>query len=557
MDEIREEAKELLKISGEKLKSLAFVYFCVKTMLDLEHAEAFECLVEGGGDFAIDAVHVSEVIDDEFVVSLFQGKYKKNLKGDSNFEENAIKALIQALDYLFDPAMKITRANSLITTKMEAIRSLIRDGAFPRVRIFACNNGKKWNDSAQELIDSNIPRFGEQVSWEYVNHDTLVNIIKKTEKIEEKLHLTGKAIFEDMDFSRVCIGRIPVHEIAELMKRNKDKLLERNVRRYLGMNGNRVNIEIHKTLLSENPNNFYFFNNGLTLTCTGFTYNALQKENYIISVEDLQIVNGAQTSMTILKTLEEMPDEEKKKLNNTSVLFRLYQLPEATSDLVSQITKATNSQNPVDLKDLLSNDELQKNLAVSIGDLGYFYKTKRSDSSPKSDEITSGTAAEAVLSIWRDSPHQAKFRTKEHFGKLYKTIFTDDLNGSQVITAVLLYRIAETHRKRSDSRDPEFVRYGSCFIARQMGKHLLNDMGIKGHVNLDHSNFSEACALIEKKGSQYFKKAMADVKAALTRLYGSKRISMQQLSATFRRGDLIEILDAGAKGKTAKQKGKR
>ena len=55
-DAIREQASEELSISDPvKLKSLAFVYLCVKTVLDLEDDNTFDCLTEGGGDFGVDA----------------------------------------------------------------------------------------------------------------------------------------------------------------------------------------------------------------------------------------------------------------------------------------------------------------------------------------------------------------------------------------------------------------------------------------------------------------------------------------------------------------------
>jgi len=76
---IKQQANGELHITDSvKLKSLAFVYLCVKTILDLEDANTFDCLTEGGGDFGVDAMHISEEYDGEFTVSLFQGKYKDN-----------------------------------------------------------------------------------------------------------------------------------------------------------------------------------------------------------------------------------------------------------------------------------------------------------------------------------------------------------------------------------------------------------------------------------------------------------------------------------------------
>lgn len=243
--------------------------------------------------------------------------------------------------------------------------------------------------------------------------------------------------------------------------------------------------------------------------------------------------------MTISKTLQE-PDLLHQNAQ-AYVLLRLYQLPRENEDLVQKITYAANSQNPVDLKDLRANDQRQKRLEIDIQQLGFRYRRKRSDTSARPVHITSGVAAEAVLSVWRKRPHQAKFFSREHFGKLYDLIFTDALNGAQVIVAVQLYRIAENRRKRPESTDPDFLRYASCFIAMQMGQRILAEMNIEME-EISHQNFQLAQQLVEQNGDTYFENAVQDIQQALQALYGTQEISLQQLSATFRRGDLIDTL---------------
>ena len=541
MEEIREQAKAELNLNNEdKLKSLAFVYLCVKKILDLDALEAFDCLTEGGGDFGVDAMHISEEIDGEFSVTLFQGKYQQNLEGLSQFGANAIDSLINAIQHIFNPKATLGHINDRLKAKVEEARSMIRDGYLPQVRVIACNNGQKWNVAADEAIERS--GFGKQVVWEHINHDGLVHILQKSKPVDTILRFTGKAVIEDMNYSRVCIGRLPVSEIAELMKVHGDRLLERNIRRYLGLHGNRVNAGIQATLKSTTPSNFYFFNNGLTLVCNDFSYNALQHDDYTLKVENLQIVNGGQTCMTILRTLEKINEQGEGLPKDASVLVRLYKLPKDNEDIVLQITHATNSQNPVDLKDLHSNDQRQMYLESSIQLLGFSYRRKRMDGATKNSDITSGTAAEAVLSVWRKAPHQAKFLAREHFGKLYDTIFTDDLNAAQVVTAVLLYRIAENHRKRPTEQEPFFVRYASCFIAMQMGRWLLKELNIKLS-GLNHNSFESARKKIIEHGEDYLYNAVQDIDKALKDLYGNREISAQQLSATFRRGDLIGRLE--------------
>lgn len=511
--EIAERACDELNIQDPKrLKSLAFVYLCVKTVLDLDVEEAFDCLTEGGGDFGVDAIHVSEEDDGEFGVTLFQAKYKDDLSAESNFQEKGITALLNAIRHIFDPAAELGAINDRLRSKVEEVRSLIRDGLIPRVRAIACNNGRKWNESTQKAIER--AGFGEQVTWEHVNHDVLVAVLQRPKQVNETLHLIGKAVVEDLNFSRVCIGRMPVADVAALMRVHGERLLERNIRRYLGLHGNRVNEGIRNTLRSPSPENFYFFNNGLTLVCDDFAYNGLQSRDFQVKVDNLQIVNGAQTCMTILKTEDGLLREGRELPSEASVLIRLYKLPKVDDDLVLQITHATNSQNPVDLKDLRANDALQQQLEQSIQTLGYIYRRKRIDTAIKTNEITSGVAAEALLAVWRNKPHQAKFFTREHFGKLYDIIFTGQTNGAQVVAAVLLYRIAENHRRRPLHGEPFFVRYASCFIAMQMGRRLLKGLGCKLE-ELDHRNFASAKQLIESDGERYYQECVGDVEKAL------------------------------------------
>lgn len=518
-----------------RLHAVAFVYLVVRAVLDLPDEEALECLTEGGNDFGIDAIHVGDVQDGEFVVTLVQGKYKHDLSGAGAFPENGVTKVIQAVQYLFDPAAPLV-VNYRLQVRVEEIRSLVSDGQIPQVRVILCNNGLRWNTQAQGLID--LAAFGNQVTWEHVNHDALIGIMQSTRSVDGLLRLSGRALIEEFDFRRVLLGRIPVVELAALVQQHGDRLLDRNIRRYLGLTGNRVNEAIAQTLKDpQQQNNFYFYNNGVTLICRKFAHNALQGENFQVKVEGLQVINGGQTCKTIHQTLA----PQLAFPVTASVLLRLYELPDEAPELVRNITYATNSQNPVDLRDLRSNDDRQRRLEQSMAGLGYHYRRQRSESPIRPTEITIATAAEGVLSIWRKRPNQARFQSREHFGKLYDLIFTPDLNGAQVVIATLLFRLAENKRKRPPADAPEFLAYASCFLAMMMGMYLLEALGIALN-ELDHRSFERARALVEEQGDAYFGRAVDAVQQAIGRLFGGQRISLQRLSATFRRGDLIEEL---------------
>lgn len=529
------------KLDETKARSVAFVLLCVKTLLELSDDEALDCVTEGGNDFGVDAIDVSDVVEGEFTVTLFQGKYKhQNLEGTSNFEEGGVIKAVQAVRALFNPLAPVN-LNPRLQARIEEIRSLIMDGMIPRVRFLLCNNGLSWKQpEAQAIIDrENFSK--DRVRFEHVNHDTLIHILQATQPVKDTIQFTGRSVVEDFNFSRVFIGKVAITEIARLMDVHGDRLLERNIRRYLGLMGNRVNSGIRQTLTdpAERPN-FFFYNNGITLISEKFDYNALQTENHKVRVEALQIINGGQTCKTIQATLASISDT--KNLESAFVLVRLYQLGgEDATSWIRTITYATNSQNPVDLRDLRSNDPIQKKLELAIKDLGYEYRRQRSEKPARSDEISTGTAAEAILSVWRRRPQQGKFMASEHFGKLYDEIFGKGLNGAQTIIAVLLFRIAENRRKRPPAGSPDFVRYASCFAAMLMGEELLRELGLALH-QLDHRNFDNARALVDARGDQYFANAVQRIQYAINQLYGSTQVSLQRLAATFRRGDLMQYL---------------
>ena len=136
-----------------KKKSEAFVLVCMANCLGISQEESVELLTDGGNDAGVDGMHIGDMEDDEFLVTLFQAKYKtKNLDGTSNFPENSVQKAVDTVRILFDPSRKVV-LNEKIAPKIEEIRSLIRNGYIPQIRYVLCNNGTRWNDAAQGWID--------------------------------------------------------------------------------------------------------------------------------------------------------------------------------------------------------------------------------------------------------------------------------------------------------------------------------------------------------------------------------------------------------------------
>ena len=70
--------------------------------------------------------------------------------------------------------------------KVDEIRSFISDGYIPYVKFVMINNGKRWDEIGEQLIEN---EFGNQnqVEFEHFSHEEIVGYINKKKVIKEKL----------------------------------------------------------------------------------------------------------------------------------------------------------------------------------------------------------------------------------------------------------------------------------------------------------------------------------------------------------------------------------
>ena len=144
---------------------------------------------------------------------------------------------------------------------------------------------------------------------------------------------------------------IPGEFLADIYLRHGSRLLEGNVRTFLGRRGN-VNKGIAKTLAKE-PARFFAYNNGIATTATAVTtVDTPGKTRLLTGVSDLQIVNGAQTTAS-LATLRL---EGKISLGAVFVPMKLSVVaPEIAGGLVQEISRCANSQNAIRASDFFAN----------------------------------------------------------------------------------------------------------------------------------------------------------------------------------------------------------
>ena len=521
-------------------RSRAFLALSVSVYLDIDLETAMNLITDGGNDAGIDALYIGEFDDFSFNITLFQSKYVFDTAKNSTFPTNSIQKIIDTVGTLFD-LNKVLLANDKLKARVEEIRSYLENGYVPTVKCVMVNNGSIWHQEGDIFIANFLNQFSKKKrdTFEFLhfNHNDILNTLHNRKGVKKaQLRLQGKGIEESFNYTRAIISKISVSEIAKLYADQGDNLLERNVRRYLGVKS-KVNTDIQSTLLDdEKRESFYFFNNGITMVCSKFYYNALQEQNWHITVEDLQVVNGGQTCKTIYETIK---DNLSIDFSKTSVLVRIYEIGLGASDaLISDITYATNSQSPINIRDLKSNDTKQLALEEDIKGLGYIYKRKR-DSLTNGNTIPATVAAEAVYAIWRKKPDQAKFKKSELFGKFYDEVF-DNLNGSQLILAVLVFRYCDNQR---DKRDEKHNPYSNYFMAMIMGYLILKIKNLNLN-QLNHNTFENCKNYFEQNKESLYQQSNQILEDALMKQYpkGYDNVELRQLSATFRRRDLIDLI---------------
>ena len=535
VNKILEENPDLFQDTDvERRRSKAFLLLGVAAYLDIDIAEAVQFITDGGNDGGFDAAYIEEAQDSQLNVVLFQSKYSRKLNNDSNFPSNAVEKAVNTVKCVFDPAAHI-QLNEKSREKVNEIRSFILDGHIPYVTFVMLNNGLTWNQDGQNHIDN---AFGnqEQVTFVHFSHKDILNYINRSASIETQINFLGKATQEDFNYKRVILGRVSVNEIYQLMDEFGDRLLEKNIRRYLGKNA--VNEQISQTLLSDTKRqNFFFFNNGITMICEKFSYNGLQEKDWNVKIKRLQIINGGQTCKTIYQTLK---THQEIDFSQVYILVRLYEVND-DEDIVQDITYATNSQNPVDFRDLKSNDEIQILLETSAKELGYVYKRKR-DNLGNANVIPSTVAAEAVFAVWRGKPHLAKYKRNEFFDKYYNEIF-NNLNAAQMIMAVLIFRYCDSCRKR-ESKNAEIQAqrpFSQYFLSYMIGSRLLENQNISLDA-LTHINFEQERNSFELNKESFYAEEEIRLVQILKKYFNQENIQNidgRTMAAAFRRFDLL------------------
>jgi hypothetical protein len=216
---------------------------------------------------------------------------------------------------------------------------------------------------------------------------------------------------------RAYYGTMPVAEVASWYAAHGERLFGQNIRRSLGLT--EVNHKLRTTLRDE-PEHFWYFNNGITVLCETLRKSQRGATNAAgdFTLTGASVVNGAQTVKAIYDTVRTADVESP---TTGRVWLRLISLEECPPDFASAITEATNTQNQVEARDFVALDPVQADIRDDfVLSLHKTYVVKRGEPDPRPESgCTVVEAARAMACAHTDAAFAA--RAKQDSSVLWET----------------------------------------------------------------------------------------------------------------------------------------
>jgi hypothetical protein len=279
--------------------------------------------------------------------------------------------------------------------------------------------------------------------------------------IEQLFHVLGEGLSHDdivLDFTKE-IGRplpclkassdganyeafltaIPASALESTYEKYGARLLELNVRAFLGVRGRRsVNAGLRETIL-KNPDSFLALNNGIVAVADQIDISENGDGSLVIrSLRGLQIVNGGQTTASLHRAKK----QENADLTSIMVAAKIIKVQRDNLDeMVAAVSRSANSQNTVQPADFSSNDpfhvaleRLANDTWLPDGQKRWFYERARgsygaaalkaSYTATQKRRFASETPAERrfsktdmakYLNAWDGFPHLVSYGNQKNF----------------------------------------------------------------------------------------------------------------------------------------------
>jgi hypothetical protein len=468
--------------------------------------DAAGAVTDGGQDNGLDAVLYHQK---NRIVYLVQSKWRHD--GSGSIDRAGMQKFLKGLRDLLNA--RWDRFNARIRSRASMLDSAL-DDASTRIALIVATTGQEpiSNDVRQDLEDvlNELNDPTELVTHQLLRQADLYAAVAQG--------LEGAPIDIDValyDWGQVrepyagFYGQVAASDLAQWLSNHQSRLFTPNIRMFLG--GTEVNEGMQATLQVA-PQDFWYFNNGITALCRTIRKKPIggnTRETGVFECHDLRIVNGAQTCGAIAQAHTKCPDEVAK----ARVAIRLIELEHTPQDFDRLVTRYNNTQNRIDRRDFVALDVEHERIRGELQLDGVTYAYKSGEPSPSA--VTGFDLVEATVARACVQPDVAlSVQAKREIGKLwedldkapYKVLFNASVSGPDLWRSVQAVRQVEQTlagiRSGSSGRERLLSIHGNRFIAH---------MTLSSHpwtANAPKLS-SEDEAVIRERSESIFKSALA------------------------------------------------
>jgi hypothetical protein len=440
--------------------------FAVAELAQTDAKIAAKAVVDGSRDNGIDAFYFDAT---ERVCYLVQSKWIHD--GKASIEVGEVHKFLQGVKDLM--LCNLDRFDKLRNKKAE-VDAALTDSSARFVLVIAYTGEQLMSDDASRpikefLAEQNDPT--ELIEFRPLRQADLHAIVARqavgeSVKLTILLHEWGKVSEPYLAY----YGMVNLPDIGA-WKQFGQSLYHRNLRGFKGSTD--VNDGIIKTARFA-PDNFWYFNNGITIICEKLSKQPLggtNRESGVFECEGASVVNGAQTVGSVISAMESGPNG----FHRGRVLVRIIDLEHCPKEFASELTRAANTQNRIEKKDFAALDPEQDRLKTELlleYEKVYAYRTGDREM-PLDEGCTLDEAAVALACAQKDVA--LCVQAKREVGRLYddiqhppyKFLFNPSVSALRLWRSVEVMRLVdETLRKQANEygKDRLIAVHGNRFI---------------------------------------------------------------------------------------------
>jgi hypothetical protein len=512
-DDLNEKDLEL----ETKLQTRCLAAFAIQSLTDCTVIDAASSVVDGTEDNGLDAVFYS---DTQNCLVLVQSKWIKDGKSEPDSAEvgkfcRGVQDLVNGEFDRFNERLRQRRdsiENALSTFNCQIVLALIHTG---RAEL-AQHATRQVDDLLKELNDASeiatFHKLGQERIYALMAEGASGGAIN----LEFDLSSWGKVEAPHSAF----YGMIAGTDVGKWWKQFGELLFVKNLRSTLG------NTDVNRQILAtieDRPDDFWYFNNGITVTAKSVEKTAAGAGNRELGnfkAVGAHVVNGAQTVSSVGRFQGDIG-----KLEKVRIPLRIISLQDAPNEYEALITRSNNTQNRIEARDFVSQDKEQLRLRLELQMEAIDYHIARSEGYRPSDKSFDLEEATIAIACSLEDSGLAVLAKRE-IGRFwvdldkapYKRLFNAQTSALQLFHAVQVQRLIEfkldqmikSLEKRSGKRYGVLVHgnrlLASVVFARlKIGLKLSNpEFAVSEYDSAVEQALSEAVDLVTTELTQRF-----------------------------------------------------